>query len=116
VRSQLRRQFDSDSRTLRELWKQWDPIFDGAGNIPDEEYDCQIPPMLALLHDGGDADRLARHLAKELPDHFGLTAVGHETFARRVLDWWRTRAPLPQSPRGGTSRSRRANGGGATPR
>lgn len=92
TRTALRRQFDADHAALHAMWHEWDPI--GVADDPArDQYDCQIVPVLRLLHDGAGELTIAAHLQSELPEHFGVDADRHEAFARRVAEWWHASRP-----------------------
>jgi hypothetical protein len=88
TRRQARKQFDADRAALLELWRTWDPV----GGTEDD-YDCQVPPMLKVLHDGANVHSLKRHLAIELTTHYGVDEPpGAEEFASTVMRWWQSRS------------------------
>ena len=75
----------ADIRAL--LW-EWDPI--GVADLaPDDEYDCMIAPLVALLSADADRPALASCLLHHLHSHFGLEpAHGQiEEIADRLVSW-----------------------------
>lgn len=82
---------------LRQLFNEWDPIgvyhFDEDDDLPPDEYDCQIGPLLSALRAGHDAQRIADSLRLQLKNHFGLDPANSnpEAFAERLLNWWQNR-------------------------
>lgn len=80
-----------DWRGLQRLLNEWDPI--GVARElggPDDEYDCMLGPLLALLARGSTEREIGSFLRTELSSHFGLDPNNSkpEVFARRVLAWW----------------------------
>jgi hypothetical protein len=88
TRNLARRQFDLDCAGLLNLWRTWNPV---AGEGEADEYECQAPPMLRLLHGGASQAELTEFLSRELPNHFGIEPKSHDAFAARVLSWWEER-------------------------
>ncbi len=43
------------------LWEHWDPI---GANVPEDEYDSYIAPVLRLLEAGADRTKLAARLSE----------------------------------------------------
>jgi hypothetical protein len=91
-------QLDPDDLELRRMFNEWDPIgvFLGDPEEEDEqlhdEYDCQIPPLMASLKAGHAAARIADSLKLQLKNHFGLdpTPSASHAFAEQIVQWWQT--------------------------
>lgn len=81
-----KRALREQSRGLRALLNEWDPI---AGS-PNDEYDCLLWPILRMLLDDASVDTLASFLSTELRDHFGVEASvsAQKQFASRVIEWF----------------------------
>jgi hypothetical protein len=47
------------------LWAHWDPI---RANVPEDEYDSYIAPVLRLLEGGADRTKLAARLSEIAED------------------------------------------------
>ena len=73
---------------LRALLNEWD--FLGVADVVDDEYDCMVAPVLALLRDGAGRAEIGAFLIAELTDHFGLSRNGRDTdeIAGQVVAWW----------------------------
>lgn len=88
TRREARKQFDADRAALIQLWREWDPV-GGA----DDDYACQVPPMLRALQDRPDIDKLRRNLIHDLAAHYGVDEPpGAEEFAAKVMRWWQSRS------------------------
>jgi hypothetical protein len=74
---------------LRPLLIQWDPI-GLAEDLPADEYDCLIAPVLTELRGHPTEPQLTMWLGHYAERHFGLTAPPEENraAARALLGWW----------------------------
>ena len=69
------------SREIRGLLNEWDPI----PGSPEDEYDCLIPQLYAMLSSSADAAEVERYITDELRNHFGIepaTEGEHEIAAQ----------------------------------
>lgn len=76
---------------LRSLLLEWNPI--GPSDIPEDEYDCMIDPLLSKLQAGAGQSEVDAYLRHELVEHFGmsLTQTNPGDAAERIVSWWETR-------------------------
>jgi hypothetical protein len=78
---------------LRYLLNHWDPIgiYDPDLDVPPDEYDCLIAPVLTRLVRGDGVAEMSEFLWFELEDHFGLnpTNLGSDDFAAKLVAWYR---------------------------
>lgn len=74
---------------LRPLLFKWDPIGFGE-ELPADEYDCLISPLLTQLRDHPTESELATWLGQYSERHFGLDAQPEldRVAARTMLGWW----------------------------
>ena len=74
---------------LRYMLNRWDPIgvYDEALNLPPDEYDCLLGPLLTRLARSESRAALSEYLWHEVEDHFGLDPVwcGTDNFADQIL-------------------------------
>lgn len=73
---------------LRALLNEWNPI--GVSDIPEDEYDCFIAPLLSKLQAGAGQAEIDAYLRHELVEHFGLplTRKNPGDTAQRLVTWW----------------------------
>lgn len=80
---------------LRYLLNHWDAIgvYDEECDLPPDEYDCLIGPILTRLARRASRAALSEYLWHEIENHFGLDPVrcGADAFADRVLAWYSTK-------------------------
>jgi len=86
-----KRELRERSLQLRALICKWDPI--GVMSDPDwprDEYDCLVGPVLALLAQSASEEDIARHLRKEIDEHFGLSPDNYDftEVARHLRKWF----------------------------
>lgn len=64
---------------------------DGVGLIPEaaDEYDCLIPDLAAMVHDGASQEEISLWLQGELKSHFGLSPrpEREDEVARAIVAW-----------------------------
>ena len=90
TRRHARKQWDADRAALVEPWRTWDPI-GGA----EDEYECQVAPVLKALQNRPDVDKLSCHLIHKLADHYGVgEPAGAREFAANVMRWWQLRSTV----------------------
>lgn len=79
---------------LRLRLTTWDPIGIGAEDVPPDEYDCMVAPLLGMLVEGAEDAVIAKWLTDELSDHFGLDPEDRRdaSFADELIRWWLVRA------------------------
>jgi hypothetical protein len=65
-RQEARELFDQ----IREILNEWD--FLGSADVVDDEYDCMISPLTAMLLKGSSKEELESFLRKALAEHFGM--------------------------------------------
>jgi hypothetical protein len=60
-------------RELQRLVWSWDLLDVRMPGVepPDDEYDCLVGPLAALLERGASHDEISRHLEQEMTQHFG---------------------------------------------
>jgi hypothetical protein len=78
-------------RRLQRLVNEWDPIgVEPEMGGPEDEYDCMLGPLLALLSGGAGEREVGAFLRTQLSGHFGLNPDHSqpERFAKRALAWW----------------------------
>lgn len=77
---------------LRYLLNRWDPvgIYDEETDVPPDEYDCLIGPILTRLARGDNKANFSEYLWNEIENHFGLDPVrcGTNAFADRLQAWY----------------------------
>ena len=86
-----KREIRERSAQLRALICEWDPIgVMGSFGCPRDEYDCLVHLLLTLLDSGAGKEEIARHLRREIHEHFGLTAIkcDFSAVADRVCRWF----------------------------
>ncbi|MFH0888828.1 MAG: hypothetical protein V1871_06435 [Planctomycetota bacterium] len=73
---------------LISLLNEWNPI--GGNNIPEDEYECFIGPILNLLFDDKGKKDLIIFLTKHLNEHIGLNPKYSKPaqFTDKVIRWW----------------------------
>ena len=91
----------SQIEELRVILNRWD-FLGVAKDYPEiqDEYDCLIGPVLALLHQGAGKNPVKESLVKELQNHFGVIAptekpvvAGMDETVDAIMDWWAARQP-----------------------
>jgi hypothetical protein len=77
---------------LRYLLNRWDPIgiYDEVLDLPPDEYDCLIAPLLTRLARRDSRAELSEFLWHGIEDHFGLDPVqcGTDKFSDCLLAWY----------------------------
>jgi hypothetical protein len=77
---------------LRYLLNRWDPIgvYDELLDLPRDEYDCLIGPILTRLAAYDGRASYSEYLWNEIEIHFGLDPVrcGTDAFADRLQAWF----------------------------
>lgn len=80
---------------LRYLLIRWDPIgiYDEETDVPPDEYDCLVGPILTRLARGDSRAAFSEYLWNEIENHFGLDPVccGTDAFADRLQTWYATK-------------------------
>jgi hypothetical protein len=86
---------------LRPLLFEWDPV--GLGeDLPIDEYDCLIAPLLTQLRGHPTESELATWLGRYSERRFGLDAQPEldRVAARAMLAWWHNvESELPRGTR-----------------
>jgi ribosomal protein L37E len=68
----------------RQLVNEWDPIGVMPLGFPEDEYECMVEPLLRLLEAGKGTDDIAKYLASEGKNHFGMRFSGTHHVAYAV--------------------------------
>jgi hypothetical protein len=80
---------------LRYLLNRWDPIgiYDEKEDLPPDEYDCLLAPILSRLAAGTSAVDLGQFLWFEIKDHFGIDPEPSrpDLLAERLVTWFTAR-------------------------
>ena len=73
---------------LRALVNEWNPI---GFELPPDEVDCLLKPLLGKLRSGCNEEFVARFLEEWLDDHLGLSSAARraKAFAPKVCAWYR---------------------------
>ena len=81
------RLYRSGSREIRKHLNEWDPL----PGSPDDEYDCLIPQLYAMLSSGVDTAEVERYITDELRNHFGIEPAppAENELALRLVRTWR---------------------------
>lgn len=69
---------------------QWNPIGGEAFQMPQDEYDDLVGPMLTMLIRGSSATEIEAFLRQRIDDHYGLPRVARHAgpVAAGVMAWW----------------------------
>ena len=68
------------------VW-DWNPI--GVDDLPRDEYDCIVGPLVSLLVLGAATEELQKHLNELVAEHFGLSPDRRvPEIAARLRTWF----------------------------
>jgi len=97
LKKQLKKQAMEDLQHVQEVLQRWDPIhviedLKEAGKPPDE-YDSYAPPILTMLRNGCDEEKLEHHLAAIQSVNMGLEPLPErdQKIAAELVDWWKSK-------------------------
>ncbi|EGO63401.1 hypothetical protein [Acetonema longum] len=97
---EIKKRLNNQYQQLEKLVNEWDPIGLIRGGAPKDEYDCLTAQLLALLHEGKNAEELMKFIITELDEHFGYGLSNiredcHDKFLKKcsdvsvkIVDWW----------------------------
>jgi hypothetical protein len=78
------------NREIRDLLNEWDPI----PGSPEDEYECLIPQLYAMLSSSADAAEIERYITDERRSHFGIEPAprAEHEIATQLVRWAQGRA------------------------
>jgi hypothetical protein len=82
-----------EKHELRSLMNDWDPIGLIEAGAPADEYECVVGPLLRMLEERAPVGAIAKYLASEFEEHFGVPITDAAAFGERASSWYETRWP-----------------------